>query len=57
MIINQYPNEAYDEAWMEQEERYYTDVAYGESRLVPPWYPKIEPCCTADDYPDGTPRR
>ena len=34
--------EEYDAAWMEQEERYYTDVGYGESRIAP-WWTVVEP--------------
>ncbi len=56
MLFTEYPNEDYDTQWMEREEQYYADVAYGESRLAPTRSPVIESCCTADDYPDGTNR-
>ncbi len=48
MLFAEYPNENYDAQWMEREEQYYADVAYGESRLAPPWYPAIEPWCKID---------
>ncbi len=45
----EYPNEAYAQAEMEREERYYFDVAYGESRIIPWWMKTVDDSCKSKE--------